>query len=202
MSIIRLYYRYKWYSQAARTLQHDLPSFSDTAALQTAQENYNIWLQYYAYVKAEHCGRVSFRDQYVPVEKQDSPHEHEIKRCNVATSLAYSQLCRWAGYITYLGSQPRLPKGNPKEVKDESINDRANHTPPHNTKKKPRRHTLRKPVEQPSYKTQDIEAVIMEIQTEAEQLEIQGCIDVAELILNICPVFCARDESVITILIS
>jgi hypothetical protein len=202
MNILRLYYRYKWYSQASSSLQKDLPSFNSETTHEKALTNYNQWLQYYAYICAEQKGRIQFRDQHIPVEKQDAGHEHQIKRCTIGIKLALSQLTKWATYITSItDTVMTLATKQDEEHLQESIcmkqqqqSSSLSHTKKTNRKKRHVSAMASHVV--PAVPSEDIETVIAEIQKSAEESEIQACMDVAALILELHPGFSARDEKV------
>ncbi len=98
-TIAQAYYSYKWYAQATSELQEKLPSLVDCDSIESAQQKYTVWLQYYAFVNAEKKGRVLFRDNYVPIEKRDEGHEHQIKRCEIGIAMAFENLTKIASHI-------------------------------------------------------------------------------------------------------
>lgn len=227
MNILRNYYSYKWYSQASRSLQEKLPSLGPFDGIDVAQKKYTVWLQYYAYINAERNGRISFRDNHVPVEKRDQGHEYQIKRCDVGSKMAYHNLSLFANHIASLQSKSECSHSDDSHDSLESLDSPASHDSVNslesddsdeakksikrnqldkfsknrrNRHRKRNRHNKRiftKNNISPIFDVEiDIVQLIGEIQKEAEQVEVQACIDVASLILSICPEFCARDEMV------
>lgn len=202
--IAQAYYSYKWYSQASSDLQEKLPCFNIGDSIDIAQQKYMIWIRYYAYTKAEHQGRVVFRDAYVPVEERDEGHEYQIKRCEVGIKMAHNTMTLLANHISN-SKRVREEKNRQLQKLVEFEEKSQSQKVQKANKQKSRKMKTKKSqsIESHSQSTEasynveeDMENIILEIQAESNASEIKACMDVAELILRLCPDFCARDENI------
>lgn len=199
MGILRSYFRYKWYSQASRSLQRELHSLHTNNkngdqiqySLKDAQQYYETWMRFYTFVISEEKGRVTFRDTYIPIDQQDQGHEYQIKRCQVASKMALDQLQKFADYIyTKYNETKCCDESNPPT----SLTCEAPTKDEQKIKKKKKKNSLKNKTDNQS--TILFGETIAQIQKEIEETEIQGCMDVAKLILQICPDFTGQDPKV------